>query len=167
MERYCQQVYRSLFLCSGCKDSANRAKYQIYLSISEMQPIFDALVRRARALLALATRGTQEVKDKHFFYTMRELARKKLLTLALHPGGYALAGALGEGAAEGAVAAEAALLGQLLYLERLSGGGDLLIETDEMVDALTVDISIIGDALTRKVLAEVRAVGADGLRQHP
>jgi len=25
---------------SGCKDSANRTKYQIYLGISEAQPIF-------------------------------------------------------------------------------------------------------------------------------
>ena len=92
-------------------------------------------------------------------------ARKKLLALALHPGLYALAHALGEGAAEGAVTAEAALLGQLLGNDILTGSNALLIETDEVVDAQTVDIGVVGDALSRKILTEVRAVGADDLRQ--
>ena len=72
----------------------------------------------------------------------------KLFVLALHPGGDALAGVLGEGAAEGSVATEAALVGQLLGSDILSGSGGLLVTTDEVVDALTVDVDIIGDTLT-------------------
>ena len=49
----------------------------------------------------------------------------------MHPGLDGLAGALGEGAAEGAVAAEAALLGQLLGSDVLSGCDGLLVKTDE------------------------------------
>ena len=36
---------------------------------------------------------------------------------------------------------------------------------DEVVDTQIVDIDIIGDALTREILAEIRAVGANGLGQ--
>ena len=93
-------------------------------------------------------------------------ARKKLLALALHPGLYALAHALGEGTAEGAVAAEAALLGQLLGANVLLTGCDgLLVKTDEVIDAQTVDIGVVSVTLPREILAEVRTIGADGLRQ--
>ena len=65
-----------------------------------------------------------------------------------HPGRDALAGALREGAAEGAVAAEAALLSQLLGTDGLSGSVSLLVAADEVVDAQVVDIDVVSDALT-------------------
>ena len=79
-----------------------------------------------------------------------------------HPVCHAQAHALREGAAEGSVAAEAALIGQLLGADGLSGSDALLIALDEMVDAQIVDISVVGDALTGKILAEIGAVCADG-----
>jgi len=69
-------------------------------------------------------------------------------TIFAHPGGYGLTHALGEGTAEGAVAAEAAILSQLLGTSGLSVSGGTLVEADEMVDAQVVDISVVGDALT-------------------
>ena len=67
-----------------------------------------------------------------------------ILTLrAAHPGRYALAHGLREGAAEGAVAAEAALMGQLLGGDGLSGLGGLLVAADEVVDTLRVDIRVV------------------------
>ena len=77
---------------------------------------------------------------------MHYFARKKLFALALHPRLYALAHALGEGAAEGAVTAEAALLGQLLDAYILTSSNALLIETDKVVDAQVININIVGDA---------------------
>ena len=38
------------------------------------------------------------------------------------------------------------------------GSGVLAIETDEVVDAQVVDIGVIGNALTREILAEIGAV---------
>ena len=84
---------------------------------------------------------------------------------ATHPRGDALAGALLEGEAEGAVAAVAAFAGQLLGYDGHSGSDDLLVATDEVVDAQVIDIGVVGDALTGEELAEVEAVGANGLGQ--
>ena len=86
-------------------------------------------------------------------------------TTLAHPGGDTLAGALGEGAAEGSVSAEAALLRQFLSNDGLTGSSKFLVALNKVVDALTVDIDIIGNALPRKILAEIVAVGADGLSQ--
>ena len=83
----------------------------------------------------------------------------------MHPCRHALACALLEGQAEGAVAAVATFAGQLLGDNRLSSCGDLLIAADEMVDAQIVDIRIVSDALTREILAEIGAIGANGLGQ--
>ena len=55
--------------------------------------------------------------------------------------------------------------GQLLGTDGLSASGEFLIAFDEVVDAQVVDIGIVSDALTREVLAEVVAVGANGLSQ--
>ena len=84
---------------------------------------------------------------------------------ATHPRGDALAGALLEGEAEGAVAAVAAFAGQLLGYDGHSGSDDLLVAADEVVDAQVIDIGVVGDALTGEELAEVEAVGANGLGQ--
>ena len=83
----------------------------------------------------------------------------------VHPCGDALSGALHEGAAEGSVAAEAALLSQLLGDDGLSGCGQFLVAFDEVVDAQIINIGIIRDALTREILAEIGSVGAYGLCQ--
>ena len=40
-----------------------------------------------------------------------------------------------------------------------------MVAADEVVDAQVVDVSIVSDALTGEILAEIGAVGADGLRQ--
>ena len=97
----------------------------------------------------------------------RELNEGALLyaLLFVHPRRDALALALPEGDAEGAVAAVAALGGQFLGGEGTLGSVGLTDETDETVDAQVVDIGIVGGALTREIHAEVGAVGAKGLRQ--
>ena len=82
-----------------------------------------------------------------------------------HPRGDALASALLEGEAEGAVAAVAAFAGQLLGNDGLSGSDYLLVAADEVVDAQVVDIGVVGDALTGEILAEIEAVGANSLGQ--
>ena len=82
-----------------------------------------------------------------------------------HPSSDRLPYALLKGKAEGAVAAVATFVGQLLGDDGLSGSGKLLVALDEVVDALIVDIGIIGDALTGEILAEIVTVGANGLCQ--
>ena len=91
--------------------------------------------------------------------------RSLILGIFVHPGGYSLTHALLESEAEGAVATVTAFAGQLLDREGLSGNGDLLVAADEVVDTQIVDIGIVGDALTGEILAEIRAVGANGLGQ--
>ena len=55
--------------------------------------------------------------------------------LFTHPIGDRLTRALREGAAEGSIAAEAALMDQLLDTDGLSGSDGLLVAADEVVDA--------------------------------
>ena len=69
--------------------------------------------------------------------------------------------ALLEGAAEGAVAAEAAFLGQLLGGDGTTVGNRLAIECDEMLDAQGVDVGVVVHALTGEILAEIKAVNAN------
>ena len=83
----------------------------------------------------------------------------------MHPSSYGLPCALLESEAEGAVAVVAAFVGQLLGNDRKSGCGGLAIATDEVADAKVIDISIVGDALTREKLAEIRTIGAYRLSQ--
>ena len=73
--------------------------------------------------------------------------------------------ALLEGEAERAVAAVAALGGQLLGGDVATGGHGLAVKTDKVEDAQVVDIGIVGGALTREIHAEIGAVGAQGMRQ--
>ena len=54
-------------------------------------------------------------------------------------------------------------MGQLLGGDGAMSGNGLTIETDEMGDAEMVYISIVGDAMTGEILAEVCAVGANRL----
>ena len=83
----------------------------------------------------------------------------------MQPGSYRLTHALLESQTEGAVAAVAAGAGQLLGDDGLSGCRLLMIETHEVADAQVVDIGIVGDALTREILAEIQSVGTDSLCQ--
>ena len=66
-----------------------------------------------------------------------------------------------ESGAEGAIAAETALLGKGAGRSGLQPTLVLTIQADEMLDTQTVDIGIIGDALLGKVGTEVGAVGAN------
>ena len=66
-----------------------------------------------------------------------------------------------EGCTKCFVIAEATLAGQLLGAYRLMGCNSLMVETDEVLDAQTVDVLIVSDALHGKVLAEVGAVDAN------
>ena len=59
----------------------------------------------------------------------------------------------------------AAFAGQLLGGNGFLGSGSLPIETHEVVDAKIVDISIVSDALTGEILAEIEAVGTNSLSQ--
>ena len=83
----------------------------------------------------------------------------------IHPSLYSLSHTLLEGEAEGAVAAVAAVAGQLLGSEGLLGLDGLVIVADKVIDAEVVNIGIVSDALTGEIAAEVEAVGADSLRQ--
>ena len=122
----------------------------------------------ALALISPDEMGKNEKSETPFGISARyyALLPKKLFLRFLHPFRHAHAHALREGSAEGPVGAEAALVGQLLYLDGLSGSDALLVVLDEIVDAQVVDISIIGDALTREILAEIGAVGANSLGRH-
>ena len=86
-----------------------------------------------------------------------------LVSLAIHPGGHGLSHALFEGGAEGAVAPEAALVGQLLGGESALVSDGFTVEVDEVIDAQAVDVSVVGQALLGEILAEVIVVGANGL----
>ena len=82
-----------------------------------------------------------------------------------HPGRHGLSNALFEGRTEGAVASEAALGGQLLGSERTLCGDGFMVKVDKMVDAQTVDVGVVGQALLGEILAEVIVIGANGLRE--
>ena len=89
-----------------------------------------------------------------------------ILTLYFaHPGGDALTSTLLEGKTEGAVAAVATFDGQLLGNDRLSGSGEFIVATDEVIDALIINIDVVSDAFTGEILAEIVAVSANSLGQ--
>ena len=81
----------------------------------------------------------------------------------MHPDRNTLPHSLFKGEAEGAVAAESAVFGKLLYDDGLFGSDCLAIELHEVVDAQIVDVGIVGDALTGEILAEIGTVGAENL----
>ena len=86
-----------------------------------------------------------------------------LVSLAIHPGRHGLSHALFEGGAEGAVATEAAIVGQLLGGERTLVSDGIVVEVDEMADAQAVDVGVVGQPLLGEMLAEVVMVGTYGL----
>ena len=88
-----------------------------------------------------------------------------LLPLTAHPGRHGLSHALLEGGAEGAVAPEAALAGQLLRGEGTLVGNGFIIEIDKMADAQPVDVGVVGQTLLGEILAEIVVVGAHSFRK--
>ena len=80
-----------------------------------------------------------------------------------HPCRHGLSHALFEGGAEGAVATETALVGQLLRGEGTLGGDGFMVEIDEMIDTQAVDVSVVGHSLLGEILAEIVMVGAYGM----
>ena len=70
-----------------------------------------------------------------------------------------------KGGREGAVAAEATFVSQLLGGEVAQGGNGYLIETLELGNAQSVDIGVIGDVLLCEILAEVGTVGTNLLSE--
>ena len=73
--------------------------------------------------------------------------------------------ALLEGGAEGAVAVEATLIGQLLGDDGLLSSGKLAVAGYEVTDAKVVYVCIVACVLTGEILAEIIAVHADGCRE--
>ena len=81
----------------------------------------------------------------------------------MHPNCNALPHSLFKSQAEGAVAAEAAVFGKLLYDDGLFGSDSLAIELHKVIDAQIVDIGIVGDTLRREILAEISTVGTENM----
>ena len=52
-------------------------------------------------------------------------------------------------------------MGQLLDGLRLTVGGCLMVEVDEVLDAQPIDVGIISHALTGKILAEIGTIRAN------
>ena len=73
--------------------------------------------------------------------------------------------ALLEGGAEGAIAAVAALLGELLGDDGLLCSGKLAVAGYEVTDAKVVDVFIVACVLTGEILAEIVSVHTDGCRE--
>ena len=88
-----------------------------------------------------------------------------LLVCVTHPGRHGLSHALLEGETESAVTLETTLLSQLLGSEGTIGSYRLTIETDEMIDAQIVDISIVTYALTGEIAAEIETIKTKRLGQ--
>ena len=88
-----------------------------------------------------------------------------LLLSAMHPRCNGSSHDLLERVAEGAVAVETTLERQLLGGKFTPVGQRLFIEADKVADAKTVDVSVVGDALLGKVLAQISTVCTDGTCQ--
>jgi hypothetical protein len=84
------------------------------------------------------------------------------LARSLHPGCHRLSRFAFEGTAKGIVVAEATFLRQLMSSKRAMIINSLTIEVHEMTDAQVVDIGIVGHALSTEILAEIKAVCANG-----
>ena len=88
-----------------------------------------------------------------------------LLGSVTHPRRDRLTHALLEGYGKSAITPETALLGQLLSGEGTIGCDSITLESDKVLDAKTIDIGVISGVLTCKILAEIIAVGSDGLAE--
>ena len=89
--------------------------------------------------------------------------RDKLHGHFVHPSCHRFTHALLESEAEGAVTAVAAVVCQLLCGDRLMGSSGLAIEIHKVIDTQIIDISIVSDAMTGEILAEIESVGANSL----
>ena len=83
----------------------------------------------------------------------------------MHPSRHSLAHKLLEGGSKSAIAAEAALLSQLLGGKGTVGGYGFSVKADKVLNAQAVDVGIISRILMRKVVAEIIAVGTDSLAE--
>ena len=54
-------------------------------------------------------------------------------------------------------------MSQLLDRYRLMASDSLMVETDEMLDAQSVDVDIISRALTGEMLTQIETVGSNNL----
>ena len=86
-----------------------------------------------------------------------------LLLCAAYPRRDGFPGLLFECGAERAVTVESAFGGELGGRKGAVAGNGLLIQTDEVFYAQSVDVGIIGETLLGKVLTQIGTVGADGL----
>lgn len=82
-----------------------------------------------------------------------------------HPGCYSLPHPVFESIAESTIAIVAAVVSQLPGGERMPGSYSLTIETDKMVDAQIVNISIVTDALTGEIVGKISAIGSNSIGQ--
>ena len=85
--------------------------------------------------------------------------------LTSHPRGDGQTLELLESSGESAVASEPTLVGQLLGCKRALCHHVLTVKALKVDDAQTVDVGVVCDALLGEILAEVGAVGADGLAE--
>jgi hypothetical protein len=68
--RYISVGFYLLYTFSGCKDSANRTKYQIYLDISEVQPIFNLQSKLKLVQTERNTKSQRAKVEKKFIFTL-------------------------------------------------------------------------------------------------
>ena len=66
-----------------------------------------------------------------------------------------------EGCIQCAVITETAVVGQLLGAYWLMSCDSLMVKVNEVLDAQTIDVSIVSDSLQSKVFAEVGTVDAN------
>ena len=86
-----------------------------------------------------------------------------LLSNTTHPLCCSHSHCLLEGGAECAITAEATLIGELLGYYRLMGSESFIVEFDEVLDAQTVDVGIVGNTLHGKVLTEIDTISTNQL----
>ena len=82
--------------------------------------------------------------------------------LKFHPCGDSIAHIFLEGNTEGAITIEATLFGELHGCKGLRRSDAFVIQANEMFNAQTVNVSIVGNLLLSKVTAEISAVGTKG-----
>ena len=140
---------------------ANFESYHPFLKILkvpiaslESYPFYDEMGKNRKAETPFSNLGVQRKSSTIIMLIAPSVA---------HPDGHALASALFESEAEGAVAAVTAFVGQLLGDDGLAGSCEFLVAGNEVVDAQIVDIGIIGDTLTGEILTEIVTVCAYGL----
>ena len=119
---------------------------------------FFHILKQIFQILKVAVKRKQT--KARFLYAEREQtriikckSRPRLLGCFAHPGRHGLTHAMLERETKSAVTLEAAVVSQLPGGEGMPCSYSLMIETDEMIDAQVVDISIVTDALTGEIVA--------------